>query len=174
MIERTVADAIDAWAFIRRNTIAEIANLPADRFDHRPHPDARDIAELCHHIIDSGLMFAGEICSTHGSFARKPMPALYAEYAGPGPKSGDRSLIIQRMEDTWTDMRRSLAAARPGFLVTEMRTMDDGPVARLRMLHFASAHEFYHAGQLTVYARTLGVVPALTRQFQAMIDAQGG
>jgi len=37
------------------------------------------------------------------------------------------------------------------------------PASRLTWLNHAIAHEEYHRGQLALYARLLGRVPALTR-----------
>lgn len=165
MLERVIEDAIDAWAFTRRNTLAEIENLPADRFDHRPHVGSRSIAEVCHHIVDSGLMFTGEIARSDGSFARLPISELLATHAGNALQPTDRTRILERLQDTWAGMEQTLSGLDPAFLLSDMRSHADQPVCRLRMLHFANGHEFYHTGQLTVYARTLGIVPALTKHF---------
>lgn len=172
MLERITADAIDAWAFTRRNLVAEVTNLPTGGFDHRPHPDARSVAELCHHVLVSGRMFVGEIARAEGSFARRPMPHIYAEYAADEPEREDRDVIVERLGATWSEMRRTLGGLTPEFLLSDMIALSGEPVARVRMLYFASSHEFYHTGQLTVYARTLGIVPALTRQFQAMVSRE--
>ncbi len=38
------------------------------------------------------------------------------------------------------------------------------PATRLSWLHHGIAHEEYHRGQLALYARLLGKVPALTQK----------
>lgn len=37
---------------------------------------------------------------------------------------------------------------------------------RLAWLHHGIAQEMYHRGQLTLYARLMGLVPALTKRIQ--------
>jgi len=37
---------------------------------------------------------------------------------------------------------------------------------RMQWLHHGIGHEMYHTGQLTAYARMLGLVPALTKRIQ--------
>ncbi|MGH7552626.1 MAG: DinB family protein [Longimicrobiales bacterium] len=45
-----------------------------------------------------------------------------------------------------------------------MRRFDGQPGTRLAWLYHAIEHESYHRGQIALYARFLGLVPALTRQ----------
>ena len=54
-------EALDAWADARGGVIAELENIPARRMVFRPAPDARSVAELVQHIIESALMWSGEL-----------------------------------------------------------------------------------------------------------------
>jgi uncharacterized damage-inducible protein DinB len=64
---------------------------------------------------------------------------------------------------------------RGDALVTETqpsRLSSSGAMSRLSGLWFAIGHESHHRGQLTVYLRDLGVVPALTQLLARNLVAQ--
>lgn len=52
-------EAIEAWEDARNGVIAEVENIPANRFDFRPTPDNRTVTELVRHIIEVSLMMVG-------------------------------------------------------------------------------------------------------------------
>ena len=53
-------EAIEAWEDARNGVIAEVENIPANRFEFRPTPDNRTVSELVRHIMEVSLMMVGE------------------------------------------------------------------------------------------------------------------
>jgi uncharacterized damage-inducible protein DinB len=51
-----------------------------------------------------------------------------------------------------------------------MRRFDGKEITRVQFLQFASAHEMYHRGQLTVYARLLNIEPVLTQRMKKLFS----
>ncbi len=49
-------------------------------------------------------------------------------------------------------------------MATSISRFDGGEWSRLTYVFYAASHEDYHRGQLATYARSLGLVPALTQQ----------
>jgi uncharacterized damage-inducible protein DinB len=49
------------------------------------------------------------------------------------------------------------------FLLQPIRQFSGVPASRVSWLHHGISHEEYHRGQLALYARLLGEVPALTK-----------
>ena len=52
-------EALDAWTDARQGVIAEVKNIPGDRFDFRPTPANRSVTELVQHIIEAMYNGAG-------------------------------------------------------------------------------------------------------------------
>jgi uncharacterized damage-inducible protein DinB len=168
MYSRFLDDRLKGWGTARRNVISEVKNIPAHRFDFKPHAGSRTVAEICRHIAQSTLVFAREITREDASLARQPLPAIYREHAGHLPTPDDQDGLIALLESSWTEAEQTLRKAGPEILGQEMLGLAGQPVLRFNALVFAECHEFYHAGQLTVYERSLDVVPALTRLFASM------
>jgi uncharacterized damage-inducible protein DinB len=56
-------------------------------------------------------------------------------------------------------------------MATGIRRFDGGTWSRLTYVFYASGHEEYHRGQLATYARSMGLVPALTQKIRARSGA---
>ena len=156
-------EALEAWGYTRAGVVSELENLPVDAMDHRPAPGARTVAELVHHIVESGLMMAGELSRADGDFTRQPYPDHIAEHAGDMSRPAGRSDLIALLEDTHAQGDARLRGAGELHLLGPIRRFDGVVGTRLAWLHHGIDHESYHRGQLALYARTLGVTPALTR-----------
>lgn len=52
-------EAIEAWEGNREGVIAEIQNTPPEKFDFKPAPQSRTVAELALHIMEVSLMMVG-------------------------------------------------------------------------------------------------------------------
>jgi uncharacterized damage-inducible protein DinB len=57
-----------------------------------------------------------------------------------------------------------IRAAGADLLARPIRRFDGGTWSRLTYVFYAASHEDYHRGQLALYARTMGLVPALTQR----------
>ncbi|MDZ7363129.1 MAG: hypothetical protein ONB46_20755 [candidate division KSB1 bacterium] len=75
-------EALEAWAYTRQGVMDEVKNIPEKDLNFRPSEQSRSVAELAHHLIESGLMMSGELTRPDGNFRRKSYPKLLQEYAG--------------------------------------------------------------------------------------------
>lgn len=162
-VERLLEDALTAWTYTREGVIAECDNIPADQFLFQPTDRSRTVAALAAHIIESGLMAAGELSRPDGDFTRQPYPDFLREYAGTRAQVTEKAALMDLLRVTHQEAIAALRAAGAKLLVSPILQFNGEPAARLTWLHHAIGHEEYHRGQLALYARLLGHIPALTR-----------
>lgn len=151
------------WRYTRAGVIAELENLPVARLDERPAGLGRSALELAHHIVESGWLMAGELSRPDGDFQRKSYEELVAEHT-PHEPAGSRDDALEQLRRAHEAGDAMLRSAGPDLLQRPIRQFNGVPASRLSWMHHGIAHEEYHRGQLAIYARLLGVTPALTRQ----------
>lgn len=155
-------EALDGWRYTREGVIAELENIPADHFDFSPAPGVRTVAELARHIAESGTMMAGELSRPDGNFTRQSYPEFITEYAAGLDPRQDKASLISLLRRTLDDGTAALRDAGDVAMRRPIQQFNGTPAARLSWMSHGVAHEEYHRGQLCVYARLLGLVPALT------------
>ena len=157
-------EAIEAWEDTREGVISEVQNIPTDQFAFRPHEEVRNVSELIVHIMEVSMMMSGELTRPDGDFTRKPYQKLIDEYA-----SSIHELHRKRdlMTALYRTFRKSVKAFRDAgelHMLQYITRFDGKPGTRLAWFHHGVAHEMYHRGQLALYQRHLGLIPALTQR----------
>ena len=161
---------VETWKDFRKGLIAEVEQIPEDKFDFRATPETRSIAELLQHIVEVQKMVIGEAGRADGNMRRQSFADHIKEYA-PGVntitnKNGLLELLRSSMEVCEANIR-SINDLMQGTI----GGIDGKPTPKLKAVNFAISHEMYHRGQLTVYERLINLEPALTRQL-AKLTAQ--
>lgn len=156
-------ETLDAWGYTRSGVIDELENIPPEQFGFRPTPHSRTVAELAQHIVESALMAIGELNRPDGSFQRLSYPEFIDEYAGTRARTTDKAALLQLLRDTLAEAERAFLNTGQAGLLREIVQFNGEPATRLTWLNHAIAHEEYHRGQLALYARLMGRVPALTQ-----------
>ncbi len=156
-------EALDAWTDARQGVVAEVKNIPGDRFDFRPTPANRSVTELVQHIIEAGLMWSGELARPDGDFTRKSVSAFLREYARGVSRHRTKAALLRLLDTSHAKGERQLRKAGELAMLQYVRRFDGLQGTRLTWMQHGIAHEEYHRGQLALYARLLGRVPALTR-----------
>lgn len=164
--ESLLEEALEAWTDARRGVIAELENLPADRFGFRPAEGVRSVGELAAHILEVSGMMVGELCRETSDFRRLPFEELVDAHAGGLRGLREKETLLEAMERTLTDGKRRFREAGELHMLQFARRFDGELGTRLAWLHHGVAQEMYHRGQLALYARALGIVPALTRRIR--------
>jgi uncharacterized damage-inducible protein DinB len=163
MAKTLVAEAIEGWRYTRGGVISELENIPGESFGFSPAPGARTVAEIAHHIAESGTVMAGELTRPDGNFTRQPYPAFLKEYAGGLDARQDKASVIALLKSTLEDGVARFEKAGDDLLLRPITQFNAVPAARLSWMSHGVGHEEYHRGQLALYARLLGIVPALTK-----------
>lgn len=159
-------ETLEAWRYARQGFMAEADNIPPTDWGFRPTPENRDVSELVRHILESGLMAVGELTSPRGDFTRQSFDDHIREHAGVLPEDATPEQWLALLRDTLdrgVDRIREFGA---DGMAGPIRQFNGEPASRLTWFHHHIAHEEYHRGQLALYARLTGEVPALTKRIR--------
>lgn len=158
---------LDAWRYAREGFIAEAENIPADDWSFRPTPENRDVSELVLHILQAAGVAVGELTRPDGDFTRQGFPDHIREHAGHLPGTADPGAWLDLLHRQLNDGEDRLREAGAGLLTGPITQFNGEPASRIVWFHHHIAHEEYHRGQLALYARLTGHVPALTQLIQS-------
>jgi len=156
-------EAIEAWEDSRNGVIAELENIPTNRFGVAPVPGTRGVGELALHIAEVGLMMVGELTRDGGDFRRAPYEQLIAEYRAPLDGVGGKREIVAAMKRTLKEGVRAFREAGELHMLGLVRRFDGKMGSRFAWMQHGIAHEEYHRGQIAMSARMMGIKPALTK-----------
>lgn len=156
-------ELLEAWQYTRAGVISEIKNLPDASLTFRPSPESRSAAEIAVHIAESGLMMSGELSRTDGNFRRKSFPEFMKEYAKGVRPTNSKKALVSLLTKTHRDGEKKIKNAGELHMVQLITRFDGERGSRLAWMNHGVSHEEYHRGQLALYARLVGKVPALTQ-----------
>lgn len=164
MSDGVLADAIEAFGYARKGTIGEANNIPIESWDFRPHANGKSVSELVHHIIEASLMLIGEAADPDGDFTRRSPDDHVSHHAGHLPEAMTPSELLDALESSLETCNERLRSVDEDHWSSDIKRFDGETWKRVTYIFYAGAHEYYHCGQLATYARSMGLVPALTKQ----------
>ena len=159
-------EALEAWRYTREGVITEIENLSDAELQFRPHTESRTAAEIAVHLAESGQMMAGELSRPDGNFQRKSFPQFMKEYGRGIPqatRNTKKKAIVQMLMRAHADGEKKIRKAGELHMLGLITRFDGERGSRLAWMNHGISHEEYHRGQLALYARLVGRVPALTQ-----------
>ncbi len=156
-------EAIESWEDVRGGVLSEITNVPAKQFDFRPADGARSFSELVVHVMEVGMMMVGELTREDGNFRRKPYPKLIEEYSKRIQNLSAKPELTAALRRTLSEGTKAFRQAGEIRMLQTIVRFDGKPGTRMAWFHHGIAHEMYHRGQLAMYARIMGIKPALTK-----------
>jgi len=162
-LESLLDEALESWAFTREGVIAEAETVPSSGWEWRPAAGSRSVSELVRHIVEAGQMGAGELTRPDGDFHRVPVADMIEEYSQGIDAVSGRDALIELLRSTHVDGDRRFRDAGELRMLQTIRRFDGRRGSRLAWLYHLVDHESYHRGQLALYVRQLGHVPALTK-----------
>jgi uncharacterized damage-inducible protein DinB len=161
-------EALEAWQDARDGFINEIRNIPAKHWDFRPTPEVRSIRELVVHVLEIAMMMTGELTRTDTDFHRAPFPKLLKMYAQPAYKARTRAELLRLLTTQLQEGQKKFRASGELHMLQHITRFDGNQGTRMAWLWHGIDQEMYHRGQVTVYARLLGIEPALTKMIRRM------
>ncbi len=159
-------ETLEAWTDVRQGLIEEVENIPADRFDFRPAPEVKSVAELVQHILEVALMMTGELTRPDTDFRRAPWPELLDLYASHVKVANSKAQLLGLLGSSLAEAELSFREAGELHMLQFITRFDGQVGTRLAWLHHGIAQEMYHRGQLVLYERLMGIEPALTRRIR--------
>lgn len=157
-------EAIESWGFTRSGVLEEARAVPDASYGFRPADGARSVSELLRHILESGLMMVGELTDPEGDFTRRTAPEHIAHHAAHLPGDPTPEELRDLLASTHEEGAARLRATGEIAMLQEIRRFDGALGTRLAWMAHGIDHESYHRGQLALYVRLTGRVPALTRK----------
>jgi uncharacterized damage-inducible protein DinB len=159
-------ETLESWQDARRGFADEVRNIPAAHWDYRPTPEIKSTRELVVHVLEVAMMMTGELTREDTDFRRLPWPKLLAKYAGPAYRAKTRGELLRMLRSQLRDGTRRFQDVGELHMLQHIERFDGKKGTRLAWLWHGIDQEMYHRGQITVYARLLGIEPALTRRIR--------
>ena len=157
-------EVLEAWRDVREGIIEEVENIPASQMDFRPVPEVRSVREQVQHILEVAMMATGEFTRPDTNLRRAPWPKLLAMYAQKAWKAKTKAQLLALLRSQMKDAEKRFSD-RGELALWQYHTRFDGKAGtKLAWVNHAIAQEWYHRGQLALYARLMGRVPALTQR----------
>ena len=166
MLSSLLDEALDAWTDARAGVVAELENIPAERYGFRPGEDVRSVAELACHIMEVSQLMVGELAREDTDFHRAPFPELLEEHAADVRGLTGKDEILEAMRRTLDQGAERFRDVGELHMLQLIERFDGQPGTRLAWMHHGIAQEMYHRGQLCTYERLMGLVPALTKRIR--------
>lgn len=166
MNDQLLDEMLTAWRDARGLVSGEARNIPADRYDFRPTEKVRSVGELIAHILEVSELMVGELCRPDGDFRRKPFGDLIAEYAGDVRELREKEPLLEALKLTLDAGEQKFRKTGAAALAAPIRQFDGSQASRFAWMHHGISQEMYHGGQLALYSRLMGLVPALTQRIQ--------
>jgi uncharacterized damage-inducible protein DinB len=162
----TLDEALLNWQDTREGLIEEVQNIPAAKFDFRPVPEVRSVRELVQHILEVAMMMTGELSREDTDFHRAPWPKLLRMHAAVVSRTKTKAELVRLLRSQHKEAEKRFRAVGEIGMLQLITNFDGSRGTRLAWFGGGVAHEMYHRGQLTLYARCLGLEPALTRRIR--------
>lgn len=159
-------ETLEAWEDTRNGLIQEVQNIPENKFDFKPTPEVRSVRELVVHILEVAMMMTGELTREDTDFRRAPWPKLLEMYASEAYQAETKAELVNLLKSQFKDAEKKFREAGELHLLQFIERFDGQPGTRFTWLQHGIAQEMYHRGQLTLYQRLMGLVPALTKRIR--------
>ena len=164
-----------AFRTVRKNTIQIAEDIPEDKYNFKPSPDTRTIAQTLVHIALT-TEFAQHI---HGNkiddMAKVDFSQLSQKISSEEAKPRNKAEIVALLKSEEEKFASYLDGLPESFLSERVKMppgSDPATKTRFEMLLSPKEHEMHHRGQLMTLERLVGLVPHLTRQRQQRMAQQ--
>jgi uncharacterized damage-inducible protein DinB len=158
-----------AFRTVRTNTIKIAEEIPENKYDFRPSPEARSVQQTLAHIgVGTGWashVHSNKITDMKTVNFQELAQKLTAEESKPRTKA-ETIAFLKSEGDNFAAFLESLPESFLSETVTMPPGLEPPTKSRFEMLLSAKEHEMHHRAQLMTIQRMIGLVPHLTRQMQ--------
>lgn len=160
---------------VRQNTIAIANQIPEEQYSFRATPESRSVAQTLVHIavatrMQEAIHRTQQLSTLEGFDFFALMGGLAGEEQTPRTKNEIVALLTESGQ-SFAGWMEGLSDEFLGESVTYPQGMTPPVKSRFEMIMSAKEHEMHHRGQLMVIERLIGIVPHLTQQMQARVQA---
>jgi len=158
-----------AFRTVRKNTVQIAEEIPENKYDFKPSPDARTVAQTLAHVAIAPQFYT----HVHKNKITDMSTVNFQEVFGPimaeEQKPRTKAELVEMLKtdgEKFAAFLDGLSEADLSERVNMPAQAGGGSKSRLEMLLSPKEHEMHHRGQLMTIQRMIGQVPHLTRQMQ--------
>jgi uncharacterized damage-inducible protein DinB len=161
----------ESFRTVRKNTISVAEDIPENKYDFRPTPESRSVAELLRHIaITASSHFDMYAVKKMTSFVGFDWRAYMQQAQQAEEQLKTKAQILEALRsggEKWASYVGSASEAELAQPIVFSATSEPPAKSRFETCLSVKEHEMHHRAQLMVLERMLGIVPHLTRERQA-------
>ena len=156
---------------VRGNTILIAQDIPEDKYNFKPAPEYRSVAQLLAHIaLASRFQHQLHAVEKRTSYDGLDFPSVIKKISAEEAVFRTKAQLLNLLREEgekWAGWVEGL----PDEFLGQRFNMPEGSTppykSRLEMILSVKEHEMHHRGQLMLNERLLGIVPHLTREREA-------
>ena len=160
---------------VRKNTIKIAEEIGEDRYGFRAAPDTRTVAQMLVHIaVVPRMQHHIQGVERRTTLDGFDFPAFFGKMIAEEqtPRSKQEILTLLQTEgDRYADWLEGLSDQFLAERVALPQGMTPASKTRFEMILGAKEHEMHHRAQLMLIERIVGIVPHMTREMMARIEA---
>jgi uncharacterized damage-inducible protein DinB len=163
-----------AFRTVRENTIKIAEEIPENKYDVRPAPDTRTVAQTLAHIAVATSFQSHVHKNKISDMKTVNFGELFQKFTAEENRPRSKAELIAFLKsegDTFASFLESLPESTLAEQVTMGPGMTPATKSRFEMLLGSKEHEMHHRAQLMTLQRIIGQVPHLTRQMQERMAA---
>lgn len=166
-------DLASAFRTVRNNTIQIAEEIGEEHYGFRPTPENRSVAETLLHIANIPVI-ARQV-RTKGVKSVADFMAIAGPIWEAEKKPHTKAEVIQKLTESRDESAAWLESLSESFLAESVElppgTGNPPTKTNFEILLGIKEHEMHHRAQLMLIERMVGIVPHLTRQMQARMQA---
>jgi uncharacterized damage-inducible protein DinB len=158
-----------AFRTVRKNTVQIAEEIPENKYDFKPAPEARTVAQTLAHLATSPQFFQYIHSRKITDMGTVNFQEVFAPMAAEEAKPRSKAELVEMLKtggETFAAFLDGLSESDLGERVNMSPQAGGGSKSRFEMLLSPKEHEMHHRAQLMTIQRMIGQVPHLTRQMQ--------
>ncbi len=165
----------EGFRTVRRNTITIAEEIPEDKYEFQPAPETRSVRRLLTHVaLSYSIQHQIQAVERRTTLEGFDFLSVFQRLGAEEQKLRSKSEIIDLLKSGGEVWGKFLDGLSENFLAESVGMpagMTPTSKSRFEMILSVKEHEMHHRGQLMLIERMLGIVPHLTRQMQARMQA---
>lgn len=165
----------ESFRTVRKNTIVIAEEVDEKHYGFKPSPESRTFARIATHIVLAGRLPE----HIHATAKLKTLegfdfPGFFMPIMAEEQKPRTKAEIVAMLKEQGERFGNFLAGLNEDFLAERVSfppPATPSSKTRFEMLLGTKEHEMHHRAQLMLIQRMVGVVPHLTREMNARIEA---
>ena len=159
----------EAFRTVRKNTVQIAEDIPEQKYDFRPAPDSRTVAQTLAHIALVPDFQNHVHANRIDDLTKINWPEVIQKHNAEEARPRTKAEIVAMLKAGGEQYASYLESLPEAFLAERVKMppgADQPTKSRFEMLMSTKEHEMHHRGQLMTIERMIGVMPHLTRQQQ--------